>query len=1201
MMNQRDAQIGKMLEILERLNLSEEQLSVAEDFLSGKAGKEILGRLPFLDLSEVPSGETVKLFRELAKRGRNEDAAKLFQVLFAIGKATCYSQVSMDMLAEGKGAVIHAPEEKAAVYAMMIGMSSYVLGGPTIKILISYAEKDAENLKKAMAYHEGVSSNGKIVLLAAYFMLKYGEAGRKEENGKKQESFLEKAGKLLGIKNTDKRTGSSIDDSIDKEDIALMQQYENVMVSNLELIYNNQIAKEPLQEIKDAVHNNRITEKVLRLAAKKTNISTFMIKLLGGMSYLNYPLSTKLKNVVRICMAADPEATLDAIRTVSKGFPMDIGVRGGSYDRIFDIDSERYIQWAAKMGYQEILKEQLKSNREGYLRVMERVDMEFSNQMLEVIGGQDKALYEKLLEEERQHGKGKKIEEMIRSLVDNTPNAHVVKAYLRGEEGIDALYPYIDEIRNKWGYGSRREWNLLKEYKKTYRDEAFVRRCRVYLLLKGKGYFFMEDIREQKKLKEEKLKELLEDMEKEQLSMPYRLFGISILYDGMNFYYDQGLKQRFLDYVSEYFMACLEGGREETIGAFRNAEAFGRFFGLHVMRREAEKNKKEILSFASDSAKMVKEEMLDILYGQRGWEEEIKRLLASKKAAEREIAIRVLLRWQSEGDAYQDLLTKALDKEKNTKIKTLLENALAMDGESISGEKAMTKTDLVKELHKGGSRRSLAWAYQTPFSVVHRVNGEEAGEEYMQAILLCYSSAFHCGISEKAALLAEDLKKEELAVYVNELFDKWMEAGAEAKKRWVLYAASIHGEAEIIPKLQHQIQEWPQHSRGAIAAEAVQALSLNPLPQALLIVDGMSRKFKFKQIKAAAGKALEFAASQLGISKEELADRIVPDFGFDKNMERVFDYGERRFTVTITPALEIEVYDGTGKKLKNMPAPGKRDEEEKAAAAYEAFKQMKKQMKMTVNSQKMRLEQALSTGREWKADAWKKLFVENPVMHQFAIGLIWGLYEDRKLTQSFRYMEDGSFNTKDEEEYELPENGMIGLVHPIELTEEEREIWKQQLEDYEIRQPVEQIDRAVYPMTEEEAGMKAIERFGGCILNDLSLGGKLLNLGWYRGSVEDAGGFYTYYREDGELGLGVELHFSGSFVGGENEDVTVYDARFYRAGEVKRGSYVYDKAGEDKAYFLKDVPARYFSEIVLQLSKATASSQERNANWRTER
>lgn len=125
-------------------------------------------------------------------------------------------------------------------------------------------------------------------------------------------------------------------------------------------------------------------------------------------------------------------------------------------------------------------------------------------------------------------------------------------------------------------------------------------------------------------------------------------------------------------------------------------------------------------------------------------------------------------------------------------------------------------------------------------------------------------------------------------------------------------------------KLQHQINDWPQHSRGAIAADAVQALALNPKPEALLIVDGISRKFKFRQVKAAAAEALKFAAEQLGITTEELADRIVPDLGFDEKMERHFDYGERTFTVTITPALEIEVFDENGKKLKTSPPPARR-------------------------------------------------------------------------------------------------------------------------------------------------------------------------------------------------------------------------------------------------------------------------------------
>ncbi len=78
--------------------------------------------------------------------------------------------------------------------------------------------------------------------------------------------------------------------------------------------------------------------------------------------------------------------------------------------------------------------------------------------------------------------------------------------------------------------------------------------------------------------------------------------------------------------------------------------------------------------------------------------------------------------------------------------------------------------------------------------------------------------------------------------------------------------------------------------------------------------------------------------------------------------------------------------------------------------------------------------------------------------------------------------------------------------------------------------------------------------------------------------------------------------------------MTVYEARFYptegtvtekdgstAAAGIRRGSYVYDEANDSNSCFLKEIPERYFSEIVLQLSKATASSKEKNENWKTTR
>ena len=290
---------------------------------------------------------------------------------------------------------------------------------------------------------------------------------------------------------------------------------------------------------------------------------------------------------------------------------------------------------------------------------------------------------------------------------------------------------------------------------------------------------------------------------------------------------------------------------------------------------------------------------------------------------------------------------------------------------------------------------------------------------------------------------------------------------------------------------------------------------------------------------------------------EELADRIVPTLGFGPDGTRVFDYGPRKCIVRLTPTLELAVATEAGKAVKSLPSPGKADDPQQAPAAYEAYKTMKKQIKTTVSAQRARLEMALSVQRCWDSGAWRKLFVENPVMHQFAISLIWGVYEAGGLKETFRYMEDGSFNTVDEEEYILPDGASVGLVHPIELDADALAAWKQQLEDYEITQSIVQLSRPVYRLAPQQAQATALETAAGRVLNSLTLTGKLQSLGWYRGSVLDGGGFYSFYREDPAVGLGVELNFSGSFVGGDYGDVTVFDAVFYRAGAVERGSYCY--------------------------------------------
>ena len=804
------------------------------------------------------------------------------------------------------------------------------------------------------------------------------------------------------------------------------------------------------------------------------------------------------------------------------------------------------------------------------------------------------ALYKKMASE----GSGQYREKLLNELTQNSAFVNgrdAAKRYLAGEAPVDTLYPYVNSWRGGYGYYSR-GFELLKSLQG--KEGRLYERALVLEALRMSGAFFTYQFLPRNKdslQMKEKTEELVKILEDEGVSVQYMADAMDGIYSAI---YMEKDKNHFLDAAVGALARRFTAHRDEFFTALKNSTSVGRDICLRVLDVYWQEEKEGILACAQDSSKQVRATLALICAGHREWEPEMRAFLSSKKSQERELAVRVMKAWGAEN--YQEALKKALETEKSKGVRELLltcvEGAQASAGENgasglSAGSGPAGGDALAAQILKGGKKRKVSWVFETPFSQIHKKDGSLAGEDYLAAVLVSYADMSAAGMSTEAKVLAGDLDERELHRYMAELFDKWLGSGAEAKKKWVLCAASIHGGEEIVPAFKKQIQEWPQHARGAMAAEAVKALALNGSAQALLLVDQISRKFKFRQVKAAAAQALDFAAASLGISREELEDKIVPTLGFGENMERIFDYGSRQFAVYLTPALELEIQDGEGKRLKNMPAPGKRDEEEKAAAAYEEFKQLKKQLKTVAANQKLRLEQALTSERLWKAGQWKELFVKNPVMHQFAIGLIWGIYTDGALGDTFRYMEDGSFNTVDEEEFDFPDEGMVGLVHPIELSEEALAAWKEQLADYEVTQPISQLERPMYRVAETEKGTKELTRFGGMLINGLSLSGKLLGMGWYRGSVQDAGVYSTFYREDGEIGI--ELEFSGSYVGDENEEVTVYGAAFYKAGTVERGSYVYDTIKAENQYALDAVPARYFSEMVLQLSQATAASKER--------
>lgn len=788
----------------------------------------------------------------------------------------------------------------------------------------------------------------------------------------------------------------------------------------------------------------------------------------------------------------------------------------------------------------------------------------------------------------------------LEEIFDQGTQRTIVHDYLAGQGDFSDSAAILRPIRSEYRFFSNVR-HILSTYRKMGGWDEFACRCVVLDCLTCTGYgassLFSESV-------DEKGSITAFAAALTTCGLPVRdcMTVLAVIHENC---YQESVKQYIQEIVETRFVT--PEGLEALADAARNGSAFARTMavkGLDALTARpecAQSGRQALIACAGDSSKQVQEVLETIYISHPDWEKDYLAMLKSKKGAQRGLAVRVLSGIGVE--KYRSVLEEALAAEKSSKLIDQLSSLLGMGG-SGTGEgasQAGSPAALAAQVLKGGKKRKVQWLLEQPLPPVRHTDGTPAEEDQIAALFVAYAELGRIGRSDTGAALAADLEPKDLETLACEVWELWMKGGAQSKTKWVLPFAAVFGGAAMTPRLIRAIHDWPQNARGAIACDAVTALTVSPDPAALLAVDSISRKFKFRQVKTAAAAALEHAAEELGITPDELADRIVPELGFASDGTRVFDYGTRRFTVRLTSTLELAVTTDAGKAVKNLPAPVKNDDPDRAAAAYDAYKTLKKQIKTTVSAQRARLESALSAQRCWNAQAWKKLFVANPIMHQFAISLIWGVYEGGVLKETFRYMEDGSFNIVDEEEYELPAEGSIGLVHPIELAEETLAAWRQQLEDYEIVQSIDQLSRPIYHLPPERVDGTALETAAGRKLNDLSLTGKLQGMGWYRGSVVDGGGFYTFYREDPAVGIGVELNFSGSFVGGENEEVTVYDAVFYKAGTVKRGSYCYDAPGKEDIFALGQVPARYYSEIVWQLERATASSTETDPDWRNKK
>ncbi|HSI83368.1 MAG TPA: DUF4132 domain-containing protein [Candidatus Methylacidiphilales bacterium] len=385
------------------------------------------------------------------------------------------------------------------------------------------------------------------------------------------------------------------------------------------------------------------------------------------------------------------------------------------------------------------------------------------------------------------------------------------------------------------------------------------------------------------------------------------------------------------------------------------------------------------------------------------------------------------------------------------------------------------------------------------------------------------------------------------------LFQNWLKMGAPSKEKWALTAVGLLGGDASVLKLTPLVRDWPGESQHARAVIGLQCLKAIGTDVALMALNGIAQKLKFKALKEQAQVLMNDIAGKRGLTREQLADRIVPDCDLDERGTRVFDFGPRQFQFVLGSEMKPLVRDAEGKMRPDLPTPNKADDAEKAEAAVAEWKLLKKTLREVLKIQAERLEDAMITGRRWSAEEFNTLLLKHPLMVNLVRQIIFGAYDPTtgKLLNTFRGTEDLTLADENDDPAEIPDGAQVGVVHPAHLAETTLSAWGQLLSDYEIIPPFQQLGRNICRPDPSELELTAITRFKGAKIEGIILYGMLERSHWLRDTPADAGCFNQHSKYFPAAHCTAFIHYQDGLSIGYYDQEQEIDEVYFCPGHVK--------------------------------------------------
>jgi hypothetical protein len=222
----------------------------------------------------------------------------------------------------------------------------------------------------------------------------------------------------------------------------------------------------------------------------------------------------------------------------------------------------------------------------------------------------------------------------------------------------------------------------------------------------------------------------------------------------------------------------------------------------------------------------------------------------------------------------------------------------------------------------------------------------------------------------------------------------------------------------------------------------------------------LSQRVKYDTAQRLIDKALTRAASRAGLSREQLEEMSVPDYGLGLDgtfTERLGDYYVR-VSIEGTTSAGVAWSDAPGRVLKGVPASVK----EHYGAEWKELQKSVKEMEKMLVAHRARIERLLLTQRTLSIKTLTTCYLDQPLLADMARRLIWQVDSGLGVWHEGRIVDDA------ERPIDLNAQKTARLWHPASSNIETILHWRCWLEDHGIRQPFKQAHREVYLITDAE-------------------------------------------------------------------------------------------------------------------------------------